>query len=67
MTRNKFKLHDLSWVNRLKIILLTLTISIITPLPASQNIAEAIPTPKKISRAMDSGGPITAKINCLGR
>lgn len=47
MTRNKFKLHDLSWVNRLKIILLTLTISIITPLPASQNIAEAIPAPKK--------------------
>lgn len=47
MTRNKFKLHDLPWVNRLKIILLTLTISIITPLPASQNIAEAIPTPKK--------------------
>lgn len=54
MTRNKSKLHDLHWVNRLKIILLTLTISIITPLPdavfvnkASQNIAEAIPTPKK--------------------
>ncbi|BAZ89792.1 MULTISPECIES: L,D-transpeptidase [Cylindrospermopsis] len=50
MNRNKSKLHDLNWVNRLKIILLTLTIGVLTPLPdqtlvnkPSQNIAIAIP------------------------
>ncbi|OHY34302.1 L,D-transpeptidase [Cylindrospermopsis raciborskii] len=47
MTRNRFKLHDLPWVDRLRMILLTLIIGVLTPLPGSQNIAEAIPTPKK--------------------
>lgn len=50
MTRKKSKLHDLHWVNRLRIILLTLIIGVLTPLPdkalvnkPSQNIAIAIP------------------------